>query len=82
MARQSFGVPPRASCLLSLMTFDGGKDWLVHTPDGRYDGSEGGRKLVTFRVGAEQKLVPGEQLAKEFYRPGLLQQILAAKPAK
>ena len=68
--------------LVVLVNVDSGSDWLVFTPDGRYDGSEGGRKLISFRVLGNSKPVPGEQLAKDYYRPGLLRTILADKPAK
>ncbi len=54
-------------------------DWLIFTPDGHYDGSPEGRKLVTFRVAPGEPLVPGEQLAKDYYRPGLLAKILTGK---
>ncbi len=68
--------------LVSVISLNDGKDWLAYTPDGHFDGSEGGGKLVTFRVTGKEELVPGEQMAKEFYRPGLLGQILTDKHAK
>ena len=53
--------------LLTFVCLDDGKEWLTFTPDGRFDGSAGGRKLVAFRVAGSQQLVPGEQLAKTVF---------------
>jgi WD40 repeat protein len=61
--------------LPTLVDIDAGKDWLVFAPDGRYDGSDGGRRLAAFRVGPSEVVVGGET-AKEFYTPGLLDQVL------
>ncbi len=63
--------------LAQLIELDAGKEWLVFTPDGLFDGSEGGRKAVRFRVGDELKVVRPEQGYSHLYHPGLLQEILA-----
>jgi WD40 repeat protein len=60
-----------------------GKDWLVTTPDGLFDGSPGGWSQVRWRF--SDKLfdtVPVEAFFIEFYYPGLLAEILAGKKPK
>jgi WD40 repeat protein len=37
--------------LARIVSIQNRRDWLVFTPEGSYDGSEGGRALVAFRVG-------------------------------
>jgi WD40 repeat protein len=49
-----------------------GKDWLVVTPAGLFDGSAGGRQQVAYRVGGGLNLVPVDRFFQDFYRPGLL----------
>jgi Tol biopolymer transport system component len=56
----------------SLLSLDGGKDWLVVTPQGLFDGSEGGRQKVTFRIGTGLTIVPVDRFYQDFARPGLL----------
>lgn len=51
----------------------------MYAPDGRYDGSDAGRKLVTFRAGETDKLLSVAQIFNDFYRPGLLGEILNLK---
>jgi WD40 repeat protein len=58
--------------LARLISVDQGQDWLVVTPEGLFDGSEGGRNKVSFRVGAGLNVVPVDRFFKDFYRPGLL----------
>ena len=40
-----------------LYSLDAGKDWLVVTPDGLFDGSEGAWKFVTYREPGTLKLI-------------------------
>jgi hypothetical protein len=54
-------------------------DWLAYAPGGGYDGSEAGRTLVTFRAGEIGELLSEEQMAKDFYRPVFLGEILTSK---
>jgi len=49
-----------------------GRDWLVSTREGLFDGSPGGRQQVRCRLGADRDSVPLERLSKLLYRPGLL----------
>ena len=52
------------------------KEWLVWTPDGRYDGSTGCEKFVAYRVPGTLDLSPTEALRKEKRSPGLLKRVL------
>lgn len=67
--------------LARIVSVAGNKDWFVFTPEGLYDGSEGGRKLVAFRIGDKLDVQPAEQFSAEFYqpRPGLLGKIWGGK---
>jgi WD40 repeat protein len=61
--------------LARLVSLDGGKDWLVLTPDGLFDGSPDGREKVLFRVhgaGRGVGLVPVDRFFNVCYCPGLL----------
>ncbi len=58
--------------LARLISLDAGKDWLVVTPEGLFDGSAGGRDKVTYRVGKGLTVVPVDRFFQDFYRPGLL----------
>jgi WD40 repeat protein len=65
----------------SIFIFQGGQSWLVVTPAGYFDASDGtAREAVMWNVG--NGLYPNERFAKEFYRPGLLADILGGRPAK
>jgi WD40 repeat protein len=65
--------------LAQLVNWHETDDWLVFTPDGRYDGSEQGRKLIAFRTDGALNVVPAEAFP-ENYRPGLLSTILRGAP--
>jgi WD40 repeat protein len=58
--------------LCSLLIFEGGKDWLVVTPAGFFDGSPGGWKRLSFRDTGTAKVLEDGATKKKFYRPGLL----------
>ena len=64
------------------MIFDGGEDWFAVTPDGRFDGSEGGRRMIGIRVRGGLNVVPVGEGAKEFYRPGLVAAVLSGESPK
>lgn len=61
--------------LFSLTTVNKGQDWLLATPEGLFDGSEGARQKVSFRVGGGLNVVPVDRFFQDFYRPGLLTEI-------
>ena len=58
--------------LAALIDLDRGKDWLVVTPEGLFDGSSAARQKVTYRVGGGLNVVPVDRFFQDFYRPGLL----------
>ncbi len=79
---------PTGQELAELIVCDDGKEWLVVTPDGVFDGSENARKkYVRFRDPKDpMKVVPAEQGFQAYYHPNLLADVLAghavAPPAK
>jgi Caspase domain len=65
-----------------MISLDKGKDWLVVTPEGLFDGSPGGRQKVMYRIGNGLNVVPVDRFFQDFYRPGLLAEVSrgGAKP--
>jgi WD40 repeat protein len=61
--------------LLGTLIVDRSSDeWLIASPDGRFDGSETARKtLVAWRLGSS--VLPAEAYHDRFYTPGLLRRI-------
>ena len=57
-----------------IITFHNSKDWILLTPDGRFDGSKEGLKQLYYLKG--QEIIPLEQLYEGFYTPGLIKQVL------
>lgn len=49
-------------------------DWVITTPDGRFDASENAQKLLHYSYGTE--IISLEQLKETYYEPQLLQKIL------
>lgn len=62
--------------LANLISVNDGKDWLVFTPEGLFDGSAAARQRVMFRVGGGLKVVPVDRFFQDFYYPGLLAAIM------
>jgi WD40 repeat protein len=60
--------------LARIILVEDGKDWIVATPDGRFDGSEGGMKQMYYVQGRE--FIPLEQLYEGFYTPNLLYEVM------
>ena len=58
-----------------IVLFQNSNDWILLTPDGRFDGSQGGLKQLYYVKG--QDVIPLEQLYEGFYTPGLTKQVLA-----
>src|SRR5262249_1472860 len=58
-----------------LYSLDAGKDWLVVTPGGFFDGSPGTWRFVAYRDVATRKLVDDDATRRRFHRPGLLAQV-------
>jgi WD40 repeat protein len=59
--------------IVSLMAV-GTEDWLVITPDGLFDASEGAMNLLYFTAGLE--VVELEQLKDRYYEPGLFAKVM------
>ncbi len=65
--------------LVSLIAIDD-DDWIAVTPEGFFDGSPGAWKQLFWRFDNNTfNYVPVEAFFKEFYRPGLLKDILDGK---
>ena len=62
--------------LVSLASGNGGKNWAVVGPDGLYDGSEGGRRMIGYRFSSKLPGASVDQFFGQYYRPGLLAEIL------
>lgn len=54
-----------------------GEDWLAITPEGLFDGTETARQQVMFRVGGGLSLVPVDRFFNDFYRPGLIAELVS-----
>jgi hypothetical protein len=55
-----------------LLSLDGGKDWLVVTPDGFWGGSKDAWRYVAYRNVGTLQVIDDEATLQRFYRPGLL----------
>jgi WD40 repeat protein len=60
--------------LASLIALDE-KDWVVTTPDGRFDGSPEGMKLLHYVQ--NNKAIPLDSFFEQFYAPKLLAQVIS-----
>lgn len=61
--------------LVSLASSNGGKNWAVVAPDGLYDGSETGRRMIGYRFATKLPGAVVDQFFAQYYRPGLLAEI-------
>ena len=61
--------------LAQLHSLDVGRDWLVLTPEGLFDGSADGRQKVSFRIGQGLTVVPVDRFFQDFFHPGLLAEL-------
>lgn len=59
-----------------VYAFDQGKEWLIVTSDGYFDGSRGARQFLAYRYVDSLRLASDEATLERFYRPGLLSQLL------
>lgn len=58
-------------------------DWIVVTPDGLFDGTPAGWHLMRWRFSEDLfDVAPVEAFFNEFYRPGLLAEVMAGKRPK
>ena len=56
-----------------ILLFEETEDWLVFTPDGRFDASAGAMQKMYYSRGTE--IIPLESLYEQYYVPGLLAQV-------
>lgn len=61
--------------LCQLHSFDN-DDWLVTTPEGLFDGNEGGQQRVFYRVGEGLEIAPVAFYRDSYYRAGLLARLM------
>jgi WD40 repeat protein len=64
--------------LATLLTA-GESDWMVVTPDGLFDGSPAMWRQIIWRFGDTLSYAPVEAFFADFYRPGLLSEIISGK---
>jgi len=62
-----------------LYSLNAGQDWLVVTPDGAFDGSEGACKFVAYREPGTPKLISDDTTRRRFHQSGLLAHVWKAK---
>lgn len=62
--------------LARLISFNDSDDWIVSTPDGRFDGTEKGMESLHYVVG--NQIIPLESLFENYYTPGLLESVFDA----
>jgi hypothetical protein len=66
--------------LAHIVLIENSADWIVSTPDGRFDGSPGGLKQMHYVQGRES--IPLEQLYEGFYTPNLLSEVMDTSASK
>jgi WD40 repeat protein len=70
--------PEMGKELATFVSAYGGREWLVTTPDGHFQGSRGGRTLIRWRVGEAEYSF--ERFEKQRCRPDLVAQTLQENP--
>src|SRR5262245_1728788 len=67
--------------LATLVTLNGGADWLVVTPDGLFDGTPGAWSQILWRFSPNDifDVAPVEIFFNEYFYPGLLSDIVSGK---
>ncbi|MFK8165060.1 MAG: caspase family protein [Lewinella sp.] len=63
--------------LAKLFLFDDSEDWVVLSPNGRFDATPGAMKKLYYVL--NKRIIPLEQFYEGFYTPGLLGQLLDGK---
>lgn len=78
-----FWAADSGAALATAHSFGNGREWLVTTPDGLFDGSPGALNHVRWRFSPNLfDTAPVEIFFNEFYHPGLLGEVLAGKAPK
>jgi WD40 repeat protein len=60
----------------TLVTFRDGRNWLMATPQGYFDSTSTAADNVYWRIGNTNELVPLSRYYTDFFRPGLLTELL------
>jgi WD40 repeat protein len=63
---------------IGTLLLPGENDWVITTPSGLFDASEGAMQNMYFRLGTE--VLELEQLKDRYFEPGLLQKLLGYAP--
>ncbi|MBM3465175.1 MAG: hypothetical protein FJX76_24015 [Armatimonadetes bacterium] len=63
--------------LATALDLDDGKEWVVTTPDGLFDGSPRGQSILEWRIG--DKTYALEQFFNAYYTPGVLSRVIHAR---
>lgn len=64
--------------LATLLSLDGGREWLITTPEGYYNGSKNVAKFIAWRLG--DKTYPAKRFEKRYQRPDLVATALRGEP--
>ncbi|NJD36657.1 MAG: hypothetical protein FIA96_17830 [Betaproteobacteria bacterium] len=68
----------KGELVITLLAMPGTDDWLAFTPEGLFDGTPGGWDALLWRFSDElYDVAPAEAFFNEFYRPGLLADMMA-----
>lgn len=62
-------------CMVSRYDVPNSSDWVAVTPDGRFDGTDSGLKLLYYVKNLE--IIPLESFYERFYTPGLVAQVMS-----
>lgn len=65
--------------LATIVTFRDRVNWLIATPEGYFDSTAEAADKIFWRVESTNELVPLSRYYTDFYRPGLLTELLAGK---
>ena len=66
--------------LVTLVTLNKKKDYVVYSPNGRFDGTEKGMKLLCYVEGMD--IIPLSSLYEQYFTPNLLARIMAGEKFK
>ncbi len=69
-----FWKVPSGQLLADAVVLDEGQEWVVTSPDGLFDGSPQGMKLIEWRI--NDRIYALDQFYNSFYTPGLLSRII------
>jgi hypothetical protein len=64
------------STVLSIVRLEPDDEWLAVTPEGLFDGTEKARQRLAFRIGGGLNIVPVDRFFQDYYRPGLVAEVL------